>query len=84
MSRGLGRWQRGLLAALEKQPAVFLADLLPRPYRRAQYVALHRAAYTLYDKGKVTILHSGLAGGVNSIWVVARSSIWLSVDAGFF
>jgi hypothetical protein len=32
MSRGLGKWQRELLAVLEKYPAVFLADLFLRPY----------------------------------------------------
>jgi hypothetical protein len=69
MSRGLGRWQLGLLAALEKHPAVFLAALLPRNYPRAQYVALHRAAHTLASKGKVDIWHTGMAGGTNSMWV---------------
>jgi hypothetical protein len=69
MSRGLGRWQIGLLAALEEHPAVYLADLLPPNYPRAQYVALHRAAQTLADKGMVDIWHYGLAGGTNSMWV---------------
>src|SRR6267143_4318617 len=69
MSRGLGRWQIGLLAALEEHPAVFLADLLPRDYPRSQYVALHRAAQTLWHKGMVDIWHTGLAGGTNSMWV---------------
>jgi hypothetical protein len=40
MSRGLGVWQRRLLAALEERPTVSLVDVLPRPYARSQYVAL--------------------------------------------
>ena len=69
MSRGLGRWQLGLLAALEKHPAVYLVDLLPRNYPRSQYVALHRAAQTLEAMGRVDIWHNGMAGGTNSMWV---------------
>jgi hypothetical protein len=69
MSRGLGRWQISLLAALEEHPAVYLADLLPPNYPRAQYVALHRAAQTLWSMGRVDIWHTGQAGGTNSMWV---------------
>jgi hypothetical protein len=57
MSRGLGHWQRGILAALERYPAVYLMDLLPRPRTRAQVVALNRAARQLADAGKVETLH---------------------------
>src|SRR5262249_13844506 len=42
MSRGLGVWQRRLLAALEERPTVSLVDVLPRPYARSQSVARHR------------------------------------------
>jgi hypothetical protein len=69
MSRGLGRWQREIMATLEKQPAFFLVDVLSRPYPRAHYVALHRAAWTLQGAGKVDIWHTGLAGGTNSMWI---------------
>lgn len=69
MSKGPGKWQRRLLLALEEQPAVFLADLLKRPYPRAHYVALHRAASVLADSGQVDIHTNCLAGGVNSMWV---------------
>jgi len=58
MSRGLGVWQRRLLAALEERPTVSLVDVLPRPYARSQYVALHRAAWSLRGKGKVDIHHA--------------------------
>jgi hypothetical protein len=50
VSRGLGRRERQILARLDKQPALFLADLLPDGYRRAQYISLYRAAHTLLQK----------------------------------
>jgi hypothetical protein len=70
MSRGLGLWQRQLLAALEERSTLSLMDVLPRPYSRSQYVALHRAAYSLAEKGKVDIVRSSRVGHV---WV-ARST----------
>jgi hypothetical protein len=69
MSKGPGILQRTLLAALEKQPAVFLADLLPAGYSAAQYSAINRAAWSLEAQGRVDIWHTGLAGGTNSMWV---------------
>lgn len=45
MSRGPGAWQQRILAALAAHPAVYLLDLLPAQRTRAQYSALHRAAY---------------------------------------
>jgi hypothetical protein len=61
LSRGHGRWQRAILDALDKHPAFHLPDLLPRRYSRAQYVALHRAAYTLHEQGKAEICHGQAA-----------------------
>jgi hypothetical protein len=71
MSRGLGVWQRRLLAALEERPTVSLVDVLPRPYARSQYVALHRAAWSLRGKGKVDIYHSQRKG---HMWVCRPQS----------
>ena len=71
MSRGLGVWQRRLLAALEERPTVYLVDVLPRPYARSQYVALHRAAWSLCGKGKVDIYHSQRKG---HMWVCRPQS----------
>ena len=71
MSRGLGVWQRRLLAALEERPTVSLVDVLPRPYARSQYVALHRAAWSLRGKGKVDIHHSQRKG---HMWVCRPQS----------
>ena len=71
MSRGLGVWQRRLLAALEERPTVSLVDVLPRPYARSQYVALHRAAWSLRGKGKVDIHH---AQGKGHMWVCRPQS----------
>jgi hypothetical protein len=70
MSRGLGIWQRYILAALERQPALILRDLLPPSHTRAQYVALDRAARTLWEKGKVDIIHGQLRSAVNTAWIV--------------
>jgi hypothetical protein len=66
MSKGPGIWQRHILAVLDKHPAVHLADLLERPYTRARYVALHRAAYVLADQGKIEIWNGQLRG---MIWI---------------
>jgi hypothetical protein len=71
MSRGLGVWQRRLLAALEERPTVSLVDVLPRPYARSQYVALHRAAWSLRGKGKVDIHHAQRKG---HMWVCRLQS----------
>jgi hypothetical protein len=60
MSKGPGIWERMLLAVLEKYSSAILTDLLPRPYSRSQYVALHRAAYNLERKGMVDIYHPQL------------------------
>jgi hypothetical protein len=70
MSRGLGKWQRHLLTALDQYPAVFLADLLPPAYPRAQYAALHRAAQQLCERGKVDICHPERNAGSYGIWVM--------------
>jgi hypothetical protein len=48
-----GAWERGILALLERHPAVFLNDLLPKERTRAQYQALALAAVKLEDEGKI-------------------------------
>jgi hypothetical protein len=68
MSRGDGKWQRVILAAVEAAPAgSYLIDLLPVGHTRAQAVALERAAINLeterkiergYDRGTVVIRKS--------------------------
>jgi hypothetical protein len=48
--RGLGKWQRAILAELRKHPAFYLKDLLPEGYRRAEYVAALRAVSLLESR----------------------------------
>jgi hypothetical protein len=63
MSRGPGTWQRVLLAALERQPAVHLHELLHEGATRSQRVALQRAVRVLAQKGRI---------GVFDVWDVAK------------
>jgi hypothetical protein len=65
MSRGFGRLERMILAAVEAGWPPYLIDLLPVAHTRAQAVALERAARHLaregkinlgYDRGKLVIL----------------------------
>lgn len=53
MSRGPGRWQRAILAALDKHDVVPIGDLcedvLGRPAVRSELVAIRRAAHRLDD-----------------------------------
>lgn len=55
MSRGPGRWQREILATLERYQAFFPNDLLGLEPTRAQQAALQRAIITLHDAGKIGI-----------------------------
>jgi hypothetical protein len=58
MSRGPGKWQRIIINALKQEPAVYLMDLLLdhcRHHKHKQYVALHRAAVTLWKKGRIAM-----------------------------
>lgn len=57
MSRGPGRWQREILAALDQVDAFYLVDLLPRVYTRAEYNAAHRAAFRLRETQRVDMWH---------------------------
>jgi hypothetical protein len=66
--RDMGSLQRKLLVALEHHPALFLADLLARPYTNSQYVSLRFAARTLHARGLLNIWRGDL-GGTNSVWV---------------
>ena len=61
MSPDLGVWQRRLLAAVEERPTVSLVDVLPRPYARSQYMALHRAAWSLRATGSASSRCAGRA-----------------------
>jgi len=49
MSKGPGRLQREILAAVASKGAVYLVDLLPEGYTLSQYKAMHRAATRLAD-----------------------------------
>jgi hypothetical protein len=63
MSRGHGKWERAILAALEHVPAFYLTHLLPSPHRRAHVVALNRAARGLIAAGKVQAMYWHTRGG---------------------
>jgi hypothetical protein len=56
VSRGPGRWEREILAALDHVAAFYLTDLLPNPHTRSDVVALNRAANNLYAKNKVEMV----------------------------
>ena len=72
MSRGPGKWQRGILAALRHHPAVYVSDLLPSDRTKAEYSAVHRAAYTLAANGKVQLWRPGCYAGAEPKIIVAR------------
>jgi hypothetical protein len=55
MSRGFGTWQRLIISTVHRCDATYLHDLLPVRFTRAQYTALLRAAYTLEDRGLISI-----------------------------
>ena len=57
MSRGHGKWERAILAALDQAPAFYLTDLLPNPHTRSHVVALNRAARCLIALGKAQAMH---------------------------
>jgi hypothetical protein len=63
MSRGPGRCQRSIIAALDGTAAVQLHELLPEDATRSQRIALYRAARVLEDKGVI---------GVLPVWDVVR------------
>jgi hypothetical protein len=69
VSRGPGKWQRGILGALKAHPAVFLTDLLPETKTRSDYSALYRAAQSLARGGAIAIWQGGLS---HSPLVLAR------------
>lgn len=55
MSRGPGRWQRLILAEVERGRCFYLVDLLPITYTRADYNALHRASVQLEKADRITV-----------------------------
>lgn len=60
MSKGPGKWQRAILAALETEHAIPVArhfsTEMGRPLTRAEYTAVQRAAGTL-QRSRVAIIH---------------------------
>jgi hypothetical protein len=72
MSRGPGRQQRGIIAALDVAPAVHLHDLLGDRYTRSQYVALYRAARTLEGKGLIGMFEFWDVGPQRRTYVLHR------------
>jgi hypothetical protein len=63
MSRGHGKWERAILAALDQAPAFYLTDLLPNPHTRSHVVALNRASRNLVRAGKVRATYWSTRGG---------------------
>jgi len=63
----------GLLAALEKHPAVHLIDLLPQPRTRSQVLALNRAARQLVSACKIE-MHKWLGRGRRHLSIRQRPS----------
>jgi hypothetical protein len=55
MSRGPGRWQRQILAVLERHQAFFPNDLLPLESTRAEQAALHRAVSTPHATHRIAV-----------------------------
>jgi hypothetical protein len=55
MSRGPGRCQRAILAALEVLPAVTLRSVLGAGFTKPQYIAAWRAMWVLEAKGKISV-----------------------------
>jgi hypothetical protein len=53
MSRGFGKWQRAILAALAEREAFYLVDILPHRHSKSQYNAVSRAAIHLRDAGMI-------------------------------
>lgn len=72
MSRGPGKWQRLVLAALDQQPAWYAADLLPADHTRAEYVALLRAVGALEACGHIVVDRYQCRAGVGRSVVVRR------------
>jgi hypothetical protein len=56
MSRGLGVWQRGILAAVECYGMVYLRDLLPDDARKSDRNAVERAAWRLVAAGRIAMV----------------------------
>jgi hypothetical protein len=72
MSKGPGRCQRGILAALEAAPAVELRGLLGEEATRSQRVALHRAANVLQAKGVIGMFSFWDVGPQQTVYVLHR------------
>jgi len=81
MSRGPGRWQRLILAALEVHPAVYLNTLLPAGFTRAEYTAIIRAAYSLVDAGRIELDRYLCWDGTPGKLVARRPGIHVSRDS---
>ena len=58
MSRGYGKRERLILEAIEQKGGwLYLRDILPAQYTKAEYNALNRAAGKLIDTGKIGGMH---------------------------
>lgn len=55
MSKGLGKKQQAIMGILQYKRAVYLQDILPQRFTRAEYVAMWRAALSLEKKGMIKI-----------------------------
>lgn len=58
MSKGYGMRERAILEAIQRKGGwLYLRDILPKQYTKAEYNALHRAAFNLANKRKIGCLH---------------------------
>jgi hypothetical protein len=55
VSRGLGRWQREILAAVEQYGAVYVRDLLADDASKSEITAVERAASQLHSAGRIAL-----------------------------
>ena len=77
MSRGPGKWQNAILHALEKQPVLYVADILPVGHTTSDYRAILRAAILLGDAGIVVHrTHHGWSRGGRCVFVSKPDFNW--------
>lgn len=55
--KAMGKWQKLILAELKQHHGFYVADLLPVPYSRSDYVAILRAAESLHKTGQCNLIH---------------------------
>src|SRR5947208_203964 len=88
MSRGPGRWQAEILAALEERPwfslAAYFTRKLGRHLTRAEHSALHRAAHALKSRGTIALAAVFIepADGIRHVsTVVGRPGVTIDGEA---